>query len=162
MSAEGHFGCVERPPRKSDGRGHVLLYCAAALAGGLAAGQARAGTASVTYSYDPVGRVATALYDNGTCVAYTYDANGNRTSQTNTASGGGAQTPTWGTGTWRCFLWTSLPTSLELRPGGPMPPVLAEIWRASRAWALNGSYGANALLAAAEAAPSAVEGEAAR
>jgi YD repeat-containing protein len=60
---------------------------------------------SVKYNYDLLGRVATAYYDNGTCVAYTYDANGNRTTQTNTASGAPV-TPTWGTGVWGCFQWT--------------------------------------------------------
>jgi YD repeat-containing protein len=60
----------------------------------------------VVYGYDAVGRVTSALYDNGTCLAYAYDANGNRTSQTVTSSGGAPQTPTWGTGTFGCFSWT--------------------------------------------------------
>lgn len=60
---------------------------------------------SVTYTYDSLGRVTTALYDNGTCVVYAYDANGNRTAQTNT-NGGSPIMPTWGTGTWGCFSWT--------------------------------------------------------
>ena len=61
--------------------------------------------ATVVYTYDQLGRITTALYDNGLCIIYTYDANGNRTSQTNTASGA-PQTPTWGTGVWGCFAWT--------------------------------------------------------
>jgi hypothetical protein len=61
--------------------------------------------ATVVYTYDQLGRITTALYDNGLCIMYTYDANGNRTSQTNTASGA-PQTPTWGTGVWGCFAWT--------------------------------------------------------
>jgi len=61
--------------------------------------------ASVSYTYDPVGRVTTAIYDNGLCVAYAYDANGNRTAQTNTM-GGAPVTATWGTGVWGCFSWT--------------------------------------------------------
>jgi YD repeat-containing protein len=61
--------------------------------------------ASVSYTYDLAGRVTTAVYDNGTCVAYAYDAAGNRTSQINTVSGAPV-TPTWGTGTWGCFVWT--------------------------------------------------------
>jgi YD repeat-containing protein len=61
--------------------------------------------ASVSYTYDPVGRVTTALYDNGACVAYAYDASGNRTSQINTVSGTPG-TPTWGSGVWGCFPWT--------------------------------------------------------
>ncbi len=61
--------------------------------------------ASVTYTYDAAGRLTTAKYDNGACVAYGYDASSNRTSQTNTI-GGPPATPTWGTGSWGCFAWT--------------------------------------------------------
>ncbi len=61
--------------------------------------------ASVDYGYDQLGRVTTALYDNGTCVLYAYDPAGNRTSQSITLSGA-PETPTWGTGTWGCFNWT--------------------------------------------------------
>src|SRR5260370_19732375 len=49
--------------------------------------------ASVVYTYDPAGRVTTALYDNGACIAYGYDATGNRTSQTNTVGGAPAPPP---------------------------------------------------------------------
>lgn len=83
--------------------------------------------AAVTYGYDPLGRIATALYDNGACIAYTYDANGNLMSQTNfmppqmspppqwnAVSWGsftwnsGAQWPPWGEGAvWGCFQWTA-------------------------------------------------------
>lgn len=61
--------------------------------------------ASASYTYDPLGRVTTAIYDNGLCVAYAYDANGNRIAQTNTL-GGAPTTASWGTGTWGCFAWT--------------------------------------------------------
>lgn len=61
--------------------------------------------ATASFSYDDVGRVTSARYDNGICVVYAYDANGNRTSQTIT-SGGAPTTPTWGTGVYGCFLWT--------------------------------------------------------
>lgn len=60
--------------------------------------------ASASYTYDPLGRVTTAIYDNGLCVAYVYDANGNRLSQTNTLACA-PSTPTWGSGTWGCFSW---------------------------------------------------------
>ena len=60
---------------------------------------------SASYTYDQLGRVTTALYDNGVCVTYVYDANGNRTSQTNTVSGT-PESPTWGSGVWGCFPWT--------------------------------------------------------
>ncbi|TGQ51031.1 hypothetical protein EN836_26170 [Mesorhizobium sp. M1C.F.Ca.ET.193.01.1.1] len=56
---------------------------------------------SVNYGYDALGRVTSALYDNGLCIAYTYDANGNRTSQVNST-----QTAVWGSGAWGCFKWT--------------------------------------------------------
>jgi YD repeat-containing protein len=77
----------------------VLLVAASAMV------ISTASNASAVYTYDLLGRVTTAKYDNGVCVAYSYDANGNRTSQTNTASGAPG-TPTWGTGTWGCFNWT--------------------------------------------------------
>ncbi len=57
----------------------------------------------VVYGYDKVGRLTAALYDNGTCLVYAYDANGNRTSATNTSA---TVTPVWGTGTFGCFSWT--------------------------------------------------------
>ncbi len=60
---------------------------------------------SVSYTYDQLGRLTTGLYDNGLCIAYSYDANGNRTAQTNTISSAPEQ-PTWGTGVWGCFTWT--------------------------------------------------------
>ena len=60
---------------------------------------------SAVYTYDSLGRLRTALYDNGLCVAYNYDANGNRISQTNTLSDA-PESPTWGAGYWGCFEWT--------------------------------------------------------
>lgn len=60
--------------------------------------------AGVFYTYDALGRITTAQYDNGVCIAYGYDANGNRTSQTNTISGMPVM-PTWGSGVWGCFQW---------------------------------------------------------
>jgi hypothetical protein len=71
----------------------------------LGSASADAATASVQYTYDLMGRITTALYDNGVCVVYSYDSNGNRTAQTNTA-GSGAPPMTWGTGVWGCAPWT--------------------------------------------------------
>jgi hypothetical protein len=68
----------------------------------LAALTVDASGAGVVYSYDQVGRIGAAWYDNNMCVAYTYDASGNRTAQTNATPG----TPAWGSGTWGCFNWT--------------------------------------------------------
>jgi YD repeat-containing protein len=61
--------------------------------------------AAISYTYDKLGRLTSALYDNGLCIAYAYDANGNRTAQTNTISGA-PESPTWGSGVWGCFSWT--------------------------------------------------------
>ena len=74
----------------------------AALAMALGGVVQDASGAGVIYTYDPSGRVATALYDNGICVVYTYDAAGNRTSQTNATP----PIPAWGAGNWGCFVWT--------------------------------------------------------
>jgi len=71
----------------------------------LAMHPASAANGSVAYTYDALGRVTTASYDTGVCVIYTYDANGNRLSQTVNVNTGNA--PTWGTGVWGCFQWTA-------------------------------------------------------
>jgi len=54
---------------------------------------------AVNYSYDSLGRLTMASYDTGACVAYSYDANGNRIAQT--ISVGGSSIP----GVWGCFVW---------------------------------------------------------
>ena len=61
---------------------------------------------SVTYTYDQVGRVTTALYDNGVCVVNSYDSNGNRLSR-NVLAAGSPNTPVWGTGLLGCFQWSA-------------------------------------------------------
>jgi len=81
------------------------IYFAVIFLGLLGGEPAEAASASAQFTYDPLGRVATALYDNGVCVVYSYDANGNRTSQTNTP-GNGVPPMTWGTGVWGCVPWT--------------------------------------------------------
>jgi len=78
----------------------VVLFTASLLQG-----TAVLAAVSIIYTYDALGRVATARYDNGTCIVYTYDANGNRTAQTITTSGN-PTTPVWGTGSWGCFIWS--------------------------------------------------------
>ncbi|MEJ1968703.1 MAG: RHS repeat domain-containing protein [Rhizomicrobium sp.] len=42
---------------------------------------AGAANGSVTYTYDALGRVTSVSYDTGVIILYTYDANGNRTTQ---------------------------------------------------------------------------------
>jgi YD repeat-containing protein len=88
------------PPRERVG------FVAALLVGCALAGASQAASASVSYTYDDVGRIATAAYDDGTCVAYAYDPSGNRTAQTNSTSSG-SETPTWGAGAWGCFGWSA-------------------------------------------------------
>jgi YD repeat-containing protein len=54
---------------------------------------------SVAYTYDALGRVTTASYDTGVCIVYSYDANGNRLSETINVTTSGT------TGVWGCFNW---------------------------------------------------------
>ena len=80
---------------------HVLVI--AALFGLSATGAVLAANGSVGYTYDALGRLTTANYDTGVCLAYAYDANGNRLTQTITvgvAPGGGV---------WGCFNWGQAP-----------------------------------------------------
>lgn len=58
-----------------------------------------AANGSVLYTYDALGRLATASYDTGICIAYTYDANGNRLSESILVPSSGD------TGVWGCFNW---------------------------------------------------------
>jgi hypothetical protein len=53
----------------------------------------------VTYTYDALGRLTSALYDTGVCIANTYDANGNRLSESIVV------VTSSGTGVWGCFNW---------------------------------------------------------
>ena len=62
---------------------------------------ATAANGSVAYSYDALGRVTGASYDTGVCIVYTYDANGNRLSETINVTAAGA------TGVWGCFNWNA-------------------------------------------------------
>ena len=66
-----------------------------------------AANGSVAYTYDALGRVTTVSYDTGVCLVYTYDANGNRLSET--VSVGSGSTGVWNTGVWGCFNWTQAP-----------------------------------------------------
>lgn len=77
------------------------IVAAFGLAGGLASGTALGANGSVVYTYDALGRLSTASYDTGVCIAYTYDANGNRLSEKILV------TTTSSTGVWGCFNWNS-------------------------------------------------------
>lgn len=56
----------------------LFLFC---IFAGAFFNTAEAANGSVYYTYDALGRVATASYDTGVIVIYNYDANGNRTQQ---------------------------------------------------------------------------------
>lgn len=77
----------------------ALLTTAVVLAGTAPTATSRAANGSVAYSYDALGRLLTANYDTGVCIVYSYDANGNRTSQKILVVSGGS------TGIWGCFNW---------------------------------------------------------
>jgi YD repeat-containing protein len=72
---------------------------AAVVATLLTISRADAANGSVTYGYDALGRLTSAYYDTGVCITYTYDANGNRTSEKILVVASGS------TGIWGCFIW---------------------------------------------------------
>lgn len=76
----------------------------ALIAAALIAAPATAANGSVTYTYDALGRVTSASYDTGIIILYTYDANGNRLSQTINAN---STNGVWNSFTWGAALWHS-------------------------------------------------------
>lgn len=82
-----------------------IILAAVALCAAFGIVAALAANGSVGYTYDALGRVVTANYDTGVCIAYAYDANGNRTAETISMVGGGSKT-TWGCFTWGNANWT--------------------------------------------------------
>jgi YD repeat-containing protein len=85
------------------------------LAAGLALGTSAMASASVTYTYDSVGRIVAASYDNNVCVAYSYDANGNRLTATVATS-----SDQWGSAIYGCFRWTAQPAADQARRSRPL------------------------------------------
>ncbi len=79
----------------------VTIAAAVAFVGALASGSTQAANGSVIYTYDVLGRLITASYDTGACIAYSYDANGNRLSETILVISSAS------TGVWGCFNWNS-------------------------------------------------------
>lgn len=75
------------------------IVVALALGGALAADAVLAANGSVVYTYDALGRLITASYDTGVCIAYSYDANGNRLSEKILVTSSSS------TGVWGCFNW---------------------------------------------------------
>ena len=83
-------------------RARTCAVIALAVAALVVSQPALATNGSVSYTYDALGRLATASYDTGVIAIYSYDANGNRTAQVinvNNATG------TWGSFTWGAALW---------------------------------------------------------
>jgi YD repeat-containing protein len=87
-----------------------VFLCSVVVLLALSAPKAVAATGSVVYTYDALGRIATASYDTGVIIIYTYDANGNRTSQvinvnTGTLTWTATSTPCaancWGAARWQ-------------------------------------------------------------
>ena len=77
----------------------AAFTCTSLASGALA--PAHAANGSVAYTYDALGRVTTASYDTGVCIIYSYDAVGNRLSETIWIPA------TTGTGVWGCFDWNA-------------------------------------------------------
>lgn len=77
------------------------IVLALALTGALASDAVLAANGSVVYTYDALGRLITASYDTGVCVAYSYDANGNRLSERILVTSSSS------TGVWGCFNWNN-------------------------------------------------------
>ena len=70
----------------------------------LAASAVEAAGGNATYTYDFLGRVTSASYDSGAIILYSYDAAGNRASQTTSVNSTSA---TWGSFNWGSALWHS-------------------------------------------------------
>lgn len=92
---------MQRPNRATRRGVLFLAVVGGALLGIAAAEPAFSANGSVGYTYDALGRIMTASYDTGVCIAYTYDANGNRLSEKILV------TPVGSTGVWGCFNWNS-------------------------------------------------------
>jgi len=89
--------------------GFINVFFVVVIVVSVGFGEALAANGSVTYTYDPLGRVASASYDTGVIIIYTYDANGNRLSQVvnvnTTALTWTATTPSCTSNCWGASLW---------------------------------------------------------
>lgn len=84
----------------------VLRHATTMLALAFASAPAIADTVTITYLYDPAGRVTAAYYSNGVCITYAYDATGNRTEKKVQTTTPGTP-PKWGSETYGCFRWST-------------------------------------------------------
>jgi len=87
---------------------HGVILAALIVLFAIIAPMAARATGSIAYTYDTLGRITSATYDNGV-IYYTYDAAGNRLTQiVNVTTGamcwgtvsGSCVTATWGAGLW--------------------------------------------------------------
>ena len=77
------------------------IVLALSMAGAFRSDAVLAANGSVVYTYDALGRIATASYDTGVCIAYTYDAVGNRLSEKILVISSSS------TGVWGCYNWNN-------------------------------------------------------
>jgi YD repeat-containing protein len=80
------------------GRGRAAAFGAVVMLIWLLA--AGAADASVTYTYDALGRLATAAYSTGKTIVYSYDSAGNRTAKVIVTA------VKWGSFTWGSASWS--------------------------------------------------------
>jgi YD repeat-containing protein len=78
---------------------NAALAVAAFFFGCMSAGAA---CANVTYTYDNLGRLASAAYDSGVTIYYSYDPNGNRLTQVVQAN---STVGVWGSFNWLGAKW---------------------------------------------------------
>ena len=90
IAALAAYASISRASMPSHRHVHVLVRMSSrtVLAAGLCAVGLAASAGSVSYSYDALGRLASAVYTDGsatTTITYSYDAAGNRTSVATTS-----------------------------------------------------------------------------
>ena len=76
----------------------------------LAASNVEAAGGNASYTYDALGRVTSANFDDGAIILYSFDAAGNRTSQITNIN---TTSATWGSFNWGSALWrTNMPPAV--------------------------------------------------
>ncbi len=95
---QGVLAVTKGQPKMKRSRRIIITAVFATFLLGFFGGPANA---SVTYTYDALGRIVTVTYDNGTVVQYNYDPADNRLSQVVTTNA----TNIWGGFTWGNANW---------------------------------------------------------